>query len=227
MKQYWLREEISIADELLALAPALTKEFLAYHTDFVDGDFVNGRPYVNSTFDTNEIQSKDAAWKMDLLRYTYKEKNVKINSYTDPGIKERFPTATALTEKYADDCPISTYSILEKQSIITRHTGIENRDNEFLRIHVPLIVPEGDIFFECEGIEIDWSDIWGFNNQLVHSAHNHTDFRRLVFLIDIRRTAIGLPPEPKFDPNREKFFMSRGFVRGTKPKVYHTCQLGK
>jgi hypothetical protein len=34
MKKYWLREEIPIADELLALVPALTKEFLDYHTDF-------------------------------------------------------------------------------------------------------------------------------------------------------------------------------------------------
>lgn len=225
MKQYWLREEISIADELLALAPALTKEFLDYHTDFVSGDFVKGKPYNNPTFDTTKIQSRAEAWKTEPLKYTYKEKDINVNLYADPVIKQRFPTAAALTEKYLDDCGISGFSILEKQSVIKRHTGIENRDNEFVRIHVPLIVPEGDIFFECEGIEIDWSDIWGFDNQLVHSAYNYTDYRRLVYLIDIKRTTLGIPVGEKY--NREREFSMPSFTRGQLPKVYHSCQLAE
>ena len=38
-KTIWLREEINIADELMAYAPKLLEEFLARHPDFIDGDF--------------------------------------------------------------------------------------------------------------------------------------------------------------------------------------------
>jgi hypothetical protein len=54
-KSIWLRKEISIADELLSLAPKLTQEFLAYHTDFIEGNFSKVVPYINETFDTNII----------------------------------------------------------------------------------------------------------------------------------------------------------------------------
>jgi hypothetical protein len=226
MKKYWLREEIPIADELLALVPALTKEFLDYHTDFVSGDFAKGTPYKNSQGpDTTKIQSKVDAWKTEILKYTYKEKDINVDLYADPAIKQRFPTAVALTEKYLKDCGNSGYSILEKQSVIKRHTGLENRDNEFIRIHIPLIVPEGDIYFECEGVEIDWSDIWGFDNQLTHSAYNHTDFRRLVYLIDIKRSTLGIPVGEKY--SREREFSAPPFERGQLPKVYHSCQIAK
>jgi hypothetical protein len=222
MKRYWLREEISIADELLAAVPALREEFLAYHTDFINGDFVNGKIIDYTISNATALKSHTNAWKGEPMRYAYDKENIDVRMFDAEETKNRFPTASAIAKKWVEDCGICGYSILEKQSVILRHTGKENRDNEYLRIHVPLIVPEGDIFFECEGVEIDWRDIWGFNNQLIHSAHNSTDFRRLVFLIDIRRSAIGLPPEPKYDPDREKTIPK--FVRGNLPKIYHTCQ---
>ena len=222
-KPYWLREEISIADRLLSFAPALTKEFLAYHDDFIDGDFAKCKPYVNPLWvNPNLVKSKLDAWKKDGVKYTHKDKNVFFNGYTTPEIKERYPTAVALTEEYGNDCVSSSYSILESNSIILRHTGIENRDNEIIRIHIPLLIPPGDIFFEVEGAEIDWSDIFAFDNQLVHSAHNNTPHRRLVYLIDITRSFLGIEPGEKFNVIRQQ--LQPPFVRGAIPKVLHTCQ---
>jgi hypothetical protein len=222
VKAYWLREEIPIADELLSLAPALTKEFLDYHEDFIVGDFAKCKTYVNPVFDTRVVQSRADAWKTDAVKYTHKQANISQNMFQKSGVRERFPTAVALTEKYGDDCPISTYTIIESNAVIERHTGIENRDNEFIRIHIPLIVPEGDIFFECEGAEIDWTDIWAFDNQLVHSAHNYSPYRRLVYLIDIRRTLLGLEVGEKYDPRRQ--LQVPLFTRGVIPKVLHSHQ---
>jgi hypothetical protein len=218
-KSIWLRKEISIADELLSLAPKLTEEFLAYHTDFIEGNFSKGVPYINETFDTNNIKSHEHAWKIDGLKYVYKEKNIILDPFKNNEIKTRFPTAVALTERWGEDCPISTYSILEKNSVIERHTGIENRNGEFLRIHIPLIIPKGDIFLEVEGVEIDWSDLFGFDNQFIHSAYNYTDHRRLVYLIDIRRSAIGIEPGEK--TNKKRYKDVPPFVRGQYPKIQH------
>ena len=222
-KTIWLKEEITIAKELLALAPKLTEEFLNYHDDFISGDFRNGRPYRNDVFDTTNVQSRTTAWKIDGLKYTHLSANIFKNHFQDTQIRERFPTAVALTEKWGNDCPISTYSILEKNAVITRHTGIENRDNEFLRIHIPLLIPNGDIFFEVEGVEIDWNDLFGFDNQCAHSAHNLSPHRRLVYLIDIRRDSLGIPNGDKWSRHREH--TTPPFVRGALPKIYHTNQL--
>ena len=226
VKAIWLREEISIADDLLSYVPKLTEEFLAHHTDFIDGEFVKGVPITLPTLESSsQYTSRMNAWKTDPLKYVFPQADICSDLYLDPEIAERYPTACSIVSKYYENCACVAYSVLEKNAIITRHTGVENRDNEFIRIHVPLIVPEGDIFFEVENIEIDWSDIWGFNNQLIHSAHNHSNNRRLVFLIDIRRDFLGIPNGEPFDPEREKQIPV--FVRGMRPKVLHKHQLDK
>ena len=101
-------------------------------------------------------------------------------------------------------------------TVLHRHTGPENRTGEYIRIHIPLIIPEGDLFFEVNGEEIDWSDIFAFNNQLAHSAHNLSNEHRMIFLIDIRRSRVGLPPGEPFNPDRHLYSMTQPFVRKKK-----------
>ena len=113
---------------------------------------------------------------------------------------EQFPTVHKLMQEYGDDCSLVGYSILAPRSIINRH-GLEpeNRSDEFIRMHIPLIIPEGDCYFEVAGEIIKWTNLFGFNNQFLHSAHNNTDHWRLCFLIDIRRARAGLPPGVPYD----------------------------
>jgi len=231
--RFWLREDLSIADELTALAPKLREEFLNYHSDFIDGEFSKGKFFDHKIYNLNEILNKQYAWKTDFLKYSLEphEKNgvsetIKDDYYLIDEVRNRYPTAVALTEKYAKDCPISSYSILEPDTIIKRHTDIENRDAKFIRIHIPLIVPEGECFFECEGYEIDWSDIWAFNNQRAHSAYNLTDRRRLVYIFNISRSILGIE-DSKYSFDFEVESATPPFVRGALPKVYHTVQLSK
>ena len=223
VKEIWLREEISIADDLLSYVPKLTEEFLAYHDDFIVGDFVKGVPINLPTLNSpSDVTSRVDAWKTDPLKYVWPQQNICHDVFLNDDVAKRFPTACEIVKKYYNVSACVGYSILERNAIIKRHTGVENRDNEYIRIHVPLIVPEGDIFFEVEGIEIDWSDIWGFNNQLIHSAHNLSDYRRLVLLIDIRRDFLGIPNGEPFDPTRETRVPP--FVRGARHKVLHKNQ---
>jgi aspartyl/asparaginyl beta-hydroxylase (cupin superfamily) len=138
-------------------------------------------------------------------------------SFTAPEEEmEKYPTARKLIQEYGDNCPIASYSVLAPNTILQRHTGVENRSGEFIRIHIPLIIPEGDVFFEANGEEIDWSDLWAFHNQFAHSAHNNTNEWRLVFLLDIRRTFIGLEPGMPYDIKNESTYM-KPFVRQKKP----------
>ncbi len=231
-KIFWRRHEISIADYLMSHQDALRDDFMrgfntleeaakAQTTGVMKPWRIKDR--LDRGFPLHEVENSVTtddkpnfeAWRAMPFRY---ERHDHIDmSYTAPeSVKERYPTAYKLVMEYGDNCPQSSYTVLAPNSVLQRHTGVENRSGEFLRIHIPLIIPEGDIFFEAAGEEIDWSDIWGFHNQFAHSAHNYTNEWRLVFLLDIRRTFIGLEPGMPYDIKNESTYMPP-FVRKNKP----------
>ena len=92
-------------------------------------------------------------------------------------------------------------SILDRNNKIPIHTAPGNRDTKRLRIHIPLIIPKNtgwkQLGFESEGTRMVWDEVWGFDNQSLHSAWNYTNERRLVFIFDLDRDFLGLPPAPK------------------------------
>ena len=150
------------------------------------------------------------AWRVLVMKYhnpnlagvaashEIQKRALSIKQKKDGYNPEAFPTMQKIAAHYGDLCPILEYSILPAQSIIERHIGIENKVGENIRIHIPLIVPEGDLFLEAQGEEVDWQNPWGFNNQYMHSAHNNTDEHRLIMLIDLKRTYVGIPPAKHF-----------------------------
>jgi hypothetical protein len=208
-RRYYYSKDIHISDWLLSFREDLTKEFLAKHTDFIDGDFEQGVGFKHKTGYNQD------SWKMDGIKYFWPEGN--INCY--PGnvypkeVLDVFPTACKIATELGDACPVVQYSVIEKNSIIKRHTGPENTESKYIRIHVPLIIPPGDIWFECEGEDIDWSEVWGFNNQFVHAAFNLTDKRRLILLIDVSREFLNLPPASPFDQARFDRELRKPYVK--------------
>jgi len=209
------REEIPIVDLLMMYKDDLVKEFLAFHTDW-EGELKGVIPVKygfeqHTGRDISGILNDPNAWKAQWLRYEW-EPNGKFAEHHE--VFPHFPTAVQIMEDLKGELGNVTYSILEANSVIGRHTGPENRTGEYLRIHLPLIVPEGDIFLEVDGEEVTWEEPFGFNNQLVHSAHNHSPYRRLVFLIDIKRTRLGLPPGKPYDETAE--LKALPFVRNSK-----------
>jgi hypothetical protein len=204
-KNIYRRHELpqDIVEYLESKKDALLKEFLDYHPDFVDGEFKKGVPFVHAdpNIDVTEVTGNAYAWKMTFVKYNFARKNISFEM--DKDVKPLFPVACEIAEHFGDICPIATYSVLEANSKIDRHTGPENRENDYIRIHLPLLVPEGDIFFEVLDEEITWESIFGFDNQKPHSAWNHSPHRRLVYFVDLKRTAIGLPQGEIFTKEQE------------------------
>jgi hypothetical protein len=207
-QRIYRRHEIPIADYLLSYQDALREEFLKGFNNLEEAvknmpPNLNNRGDLPTAVQNYLVQDKNKTpdinrWRVHSLKYEHKDANT-FWQESNTEIVNRFPTAFKLMEEYGDDCPIANYSLLAPNSVINRHTGVENRSGEFIRIHIPLIVPQGEIFFEVYGEEVRWDDIFAFNNQFVHSAHNYTDEYRLCFLIDIRRTRAGLPPGVPYD----------------------------
>lgn len=165
--------------------------------------------------ENNESFSNPTGWKN--VEFKYHDPFNNLHWDIDPMFAlKHYPTAYRMIRKYWDDCPIASYSVMSPNTVLHRHTGPENRTGEYIRIHIPLIVPDGDLFFEVDGEEIDWSDIFAFDNQLVHSAHNLSNEYRLIFLIDIKRSRIGLPSGQLFNKDRQLYGLSKPFVRNKK-----------
>jgi hypothetical protein len=208
LQKIYRRSELPLADYLMSFQQALRDEFIGDNGTLENAvKFVKPSIYYRSDLPEGVkdylVQNTDGTpdisrWLARTLKHEHKDKNLFFKE-SAPDMLARFPTAMKLIEEFGDDCPIANYSILAPNSVINRHTGVENRSGEFIRIHIPLIVPQGDIFFEVNDEVVHWNDIFAFNNQFVHSAHNRTNEWRLCFLIDIRRTRAGLPPGVHYD----------------------------
>lgn len=220
MKKIWRGNEIPIANYLMSYQEALRTEFLAgstsvkeacekYAIDALDlrvfgvsiQESTGYKGIVSKNISSGEFEFNIEGWKAIQFKYSRHDEMVdfEIKRNDNDRIAKRYPTAWKLVKEYGDYCPLASYSILAPQTVLNRHTGPENRDGKYIRIHLPLIIPEGDLFLEASGEEVTWDNIWGFNNQHSHSAHNYTDEWRVIFMIDLDMAHIGMTPCLPYD----------------------------
>ena len=211
LKNIYKSDDAPLLAHLATYRSALTEEFMAQHAHEWEAPvidlpmiYIPSIPGKKTEFaGTPEFVSKMGAWKVDFFRYE-SAPNDSVIVYEEK--RQKYPTAFKIMEEFKDEVGICCYSVVEPNSAIQRHTGQENRMNDYLRIQVPLIVPEGDLFMEVGGEETDWSEPFAFDNQIVHSVYNNTPYRRLVFIIDIKRSRLGLPQGKPYSREAESNF---------------------
>jgi hypothetical protein len=223
-KAIYTRKELGpVAEYLMSFQKALTEEFLAGYESLEQAIKENGtpnlagRPYdsastIVSKNEEGRYEPNVESWTAVAFRYERHDGIVERSFTTseDHLHATKYPTAYKLIKEFGDKCPIANYSCMAPDSILKRHTGPENRSGKYVRIHIPLIIPKGEIFLEVNAEEVNWDDMFGFNNQLMHSSFNLSDEYRLVFLIDLDREFIGLEPGTEYDPataSKSKPFM--------------------
>lgn len=231
-KKIWRRHEISIADDLMSFKQGLIDDFMRGYSTLEEatmsqgGECINPKLYkeewlegakkqvVHKNPQTGQWESGLSHWRGQLIRmYTMPESGAEpVNLELDKEEAKNYPTMMKLLEKYSDKCYGLVYGIMGPQTILHRHLAPENVEGLFVRIHIPLIIPKGDLFLECHGEEVTWDDLFGFNNQHLHSAHNYTDEWRLVAIIDIDREYAGLPKGKYHNEDGAENF--KNFTRG-------------
>lgn len=230
MKKIWRGNEIPIAEHLMSFQKKLTEEFLEgttsveeacvkYASDALDlrifgiplEDSIKG--IVSKNYKTGNHESNVSGWKNIQFKFSRHDELIdfEFSRSANDQIAKKYPTAYNLVSSYGEFCPMASYSILAPQTILYRHTGPENRSGKYIRIHIPLIIPEGDLFLEASGEEVTWDNIWGFNNQHAHSAYNNSDQWRVIFMIDLDMEHIGMTPCPPYDPAMD--LSGKPFVR--------------
>ena len=185
MRKYiWRHNEIPYAEQWMALAPLLAQDFVNAHPEFLEQQEAR-------------VKGDDQKFWHDIngwvpLGILYKKQWADKESL----IKKNYPTAYRLVKAFGDDCNVATYSILKPGSKIPLHTGDEeNRYCKYIRCHIPLVIPEGDMGLWLMGQTIGWRDgVFGFDNSGVHIAWSNAATNRLVFIIDLHRSTLGIPP---------------------------------
>lgn len=178
---------------------ALTREFLTEYPDFNSTEKLDKNDEMVDAPSEYIAPTKDrgAGWKKLKFLST-------IDVNTTQETLKRFPTIKEIIDHFGkENIGGLMFSTIEANCIIYRHTGPENKKAKFIRIHVPLIIPEAsidDLGMEINGEVIDWRETFAFNNQIIHSVWNFTPFRRLILLIDLRRTICDMPPAPEWTP---------------------------
>lgn len=229
-QKIWHRKELSILEELLTFKDGLVNDFMKGHVTLKDAVFAQSENTINPGYydgdqmnmaegmlvsrnsSTKKWSTDFTAWQSVGLKNVIKiDGKIQTNEIAPQETLDKYPTAKSLMEKYGDDLYGLVYSAIGPYTILQRHVGPENIDGVYLRVHIPLIVPPGDIFLECDNEEATWDDIWGFNNQHLHSAHNYSNEWRLIMIADISRERCGLPPGRKFKDTSER---EKPFIRG-------------
>ena len=197
LKNIYHAHEIKYTDFLNSCRGGLVEDFLTQNPAYLEDSSVINYEYTKhleqrNAYDANMITSP-TGW--NALGF----KNMETQ-YVNEELRERYPTAFKILDYFGDEIKSASYSSMEPQMILRRHTGHENKEALRVRVHIPLIIPKGDIGFECHGKAVHWDDVFAFNNQKSHSAWNFTDSRRLVFIIDLLRSNCDMPPAAVWFP---------------------------
>lgn len=192
-------KQLPFADYFESKRVALAAEFLLEYPEFDSPEPLHNLDILQNKITTTLGNSTRSGppWELLQIKGTYH-----FNGPYRPGLysideaRSKFPTATSFVDYFGEAVRSISYSVLEPHSTIARHWDHENREGKFIRVHIPLIIPSGDLGIEVNGEVVDWSESFGFNNLQLHSAWNFTDHRRLILILDLERSYIGLPDEP-------------------------------
>ena len=167
-----------LCTRLEGMIPDLRAEFVKNQKDMVNVYRLKPGP---------EKEYYNDGWTSLMLRYPvegiYDEMDV---------VDTKYPVAASLIREFEPDVCLTLYSYLAPHSSIPEHADVENPDNEYIRIHIPLFIPEGDCYFTVGDRKLTWNNgVFGFDGGM-HSAYNNTDKPRVILLIDIKRFHLDL-----------------------------------
>jgi aspartyl/asparaginyl beta-hydroxylase (cupin superfamily) len=147
----------------------LKQEFLAAHG--LDSSNI-------PMYDTGSGLDIHHKWRMSVLKIMGEWNNSNISKY---------PTLTELVNYFGDRCRSAGYSILEPGGEVVTHTDTEEDHEKYIVVHVPLIVPIGNVGFRENNEDGKWIEGQCFilDVESPHSIWNYTDTPRVVVLLEL------------------------------------------
>jgi aspartyl/asparaginyl beta-hydroxylase (cupin superfamily) len=143
--------------------------------EFLSNDFSNAPLYPAGTYAKLDIHQK---WKMIA---------VKNMGEWDPDNKSKYPLFTSFIESFGEKCRGAGFSILEPGGEVLSHTDTEEDHERYVIVHVPLIVPDGDVGLTENDERTTWVEGSSFilDVESPHSIWNFTSESRVVILLEL------------------------------------------
>lgn len=163
----------TLKDKINNLIPQFRQDFLNVH-----GTNTNDIPlYQPGTYAQLDPKQK---WKMSII------KDMGVWNET---AKKLYPTVSAFIADLGDVCRSAGYSILEAGGTVLTHTDTEEGHENYVIVHVPLIVPDGDIGFKENDETGKWveGECFILDVESPHSIWNNTDKPRVVVLLELKK----------------------------------------
>ena len=125
-------------------------------------------------------------WPEPLHAGGWKAAGLKWQGQMLPGWERHYAGALAAVCPAIVNCG---YSLLLPGTEIIPHEGYTS---DVVRMHLGLVVPEGDCALVVGGERRQWAQgkILFFDDTVEHSAHNRADSERIVLLLDLDRKLI-------------------------------------
>lgn len=205
MKDTYVRSEIPCANFLMTFQQGLLNDYMT-HQESVSSpkykDFV--LRYKDCRTDIAEeelakmfLTKKNGEWVNDAdigfgvgIKYDYQKYSVLCRSPDD--LRKIYPTAMQIMDAYGDSCTNAIYTVMPPQSVFVTHIDGELTGRNLIRLHIPLVIPEGEVYMQFGDEKVYWKDFVGFNGLAMHSAHNLTDEWGLIFLMDLDARVAGI-----------------------------------
>ena len=137
-----------------------------------------------------------ATWTVFPLCHTFPS-NVMANRKWIGKTCNFVPHTAALLEGLGPALRTALFSRLEPRTTLSAHTGWADLANHVLRVHIPLVVPEGEHELGLCGTWVDgcvethrMGEIICFDDSKVHRAFNYTNEERIVLIVDLARTDV-------------------------------------
>ncbi len=162
---------------------------------FTYKDYINGKiPELKEEFlkvnglDTTDVPLYPAGSYAELdVHKKWKMLVIKNMGEWDLENAQKFPVVKSLADYFGDSCRSIGISILDPGAEVLPHTDTEEGFEDYLIIHVPLIIPLGDCGFTENGINGKWieGECFILDVSKPHSVWNFTEDPRVVILIEL------------------------------------------
>lgn len=143
--------------------------------EFLDIDFSNAPLYQAGTYAKLDVHQK---WKMIIM------KNM---GEWDEINKAKYPLFNIFIETFGEQCRSAGFSILEPGGEVLTHTDTEEDHERYVIVHVPLVVPNGNVGLKENDELSTWVEGSSFilDVESPHSIWNFTNEPRVVILLEL------------------------------------------
>jgi hypothetical protein len=173
----YTQDQLPYLANIQQLVPGIVAEFRQRHPDWDDG---------------LHLSVRDLRGGVDFKLESTPGLPVK----TWPNAMVRYPQSRLLMQLLGDDASYIGYKVMEPGERGPRRVFRTGVNGDYVRVCVPLIVPQGDCYMEVCGEEQALSTALAYNAHYLHSSYNLTTEPALLLHLEVKRSLLGLDPAP-------------------------------